>query len=418
MLASRENSISVLVADNQVLDPPVGGGRVRIYELYRHIAALDFEISYVGTFDWPGPAYRDQLLAPHFREIVTPLTQLHFAENRRYQRATGGKTTIDVTIPRLLQYTPRFRSMAEEHGRDAAVIVISHPWVYPHVPRRAGQKLIYDAHNCEYVIKAQILGDTVSGRDLVEAVGQLEADLCREADLIFVCSQPDAGEFARRYGVAPSKIVLIPNGVDIHEIQPATPEQRLQAREELGIPADRPVLIFIGSGYLPNTEAAAFLVANVAPAFPQCAIAIAGSVRDSYIASRRPKAPPNVSWMGIIDGQQRRALYQAADLALNPMFSGSGTNLKMLDYFAAGLPVISTPAGARGLNVSSDECVVCAAEEFVPRIRTLLADARLCAKMGQQARQLAVTQFDWAAIAQKAADAMLDLFKGQSANVR
>ena len=220
-----------------------------------------------------------------------------------------------------------------------------------------------------------------------------------------------------RYGVPPGKIVQVPNGVDVHEIQPATPEQRLRAREELGLPADRPVLIFIGSGYLPNTEAAAFLVANVAPAFPQCTIAIAGSVRDSYAASRRPSAPPNVIWMGIIDRQQRRALYQAADLALNPMFSGSGTNLKMLDYFAAGLPVVSTPAGARGLNVSSDECVVCTAEEFVSHIGSLLADAPLRAKIGQRARQLAVTQFDWAAIAQKAADAMLDLLKGESANV-
>ena len=159
------NPIAVLVADNQVLDPPVGGGRIRIYELYRHLAALDFEIAYVGAYDWPGPAYRDQVLAPHFREVVTPLTQLHFAENRRYERATGGKTTIDVTIPRLLKYSPRFRRMAEESGAEAELIIISHPWVYSHVPRRPDQKLIYDAHNCEFLVKQQILGDTSAGRE-------------------------------------------------------------------------------------------------------------------------------------------------------------------------------------------------------------------------------------------------------------
>ena len=192
MLAPTKNSIPVLVADNQVLDPPIGGGRVRIYELYRHLAALDFEVCYVGAYDWPGPAYRDQLLAPHFREMVTPLTQPHFAENRHYERATRGKTTIDVTIPQLLKYSPRYRRMAEEHGQDAKLIVISHPWVYPYVLRRPGQKLIYDAHNCEFLIKQQILGDTAAGRSLVRSVRELEGKLCREADLIFTCSQEDS----------------------------------------------------------------------------------------------------------------------------------------------------------------------------------------------------------------------------------
>src|SRR5262249_43147805 len=52
----------LLVADNQVLDPPVGGGRIRIHELYRHIAREGFEVAYVGAYDWPGPAYREQRL--------------------------------------------------------------------------------------------------------------------------------------------------------------------------------------------------------------------------------------------------------------------------------------------------------------------------------------------------------------------
>ena len=42
----------------------------------------------------------------------------------------------------------------------------------------------------------------------------------------------------------------------------------------------------------------------------------------------------------------RQIIFDAADVALNPMQSGSGTNLKMLDYFAAGLPVVTTAIGA------------------------------------------------------------------------
>jgi glycosyltransferase involved in cell wall biosynthesis len=283
--------------------------------------------------------------------------------------------------------------------------------VYPHVPRRSQQKLIYDAHNCEFLIKQQILGDTTAGRDLVQGVRDLESSLCRAADLIFVCSEDDADQFVTLYGVSREKIVLVPNGVDVTEIQPATREQRLRARSDLQLPMNKPVLIFIGSGYGPNTEAAAFLVQDVAPALPECTVAIAGSVRDSYAAQNNSTTPENVVWTGVIDSQQRRALYQAADIALNPMFSGSGTNLKMLDYFAAGLPVVSTPAGARGLNIAADTCVVCPVEEFVAHIRSLLDNDSLRENMGRAARQLAVERYAWTLIAERAAMAMHDLLR-------
>ena len=361
----------------------MGGGRIRIYELYRNLAALGFEVTYVGAYDWPGPTYRDQMLAPHFRECVTPLTQVHFAEDAKYRAATGGKTTIDVTIPKLLKHSPRFQRMAEEFGRDASIIVISHPWVHPYVPRRADQKLIYDAHNCEYVVKQQILGDTRAGRELVREVGELEGNLCREADLIFVCSDEDATQFVERYGVSREKMVLVPNGVDIQDIQPATSEQRQQARRDLGLPAGPPVLIFIGSGYGPNTEAAMFLVRDVAPHLPECTIAIAGSVKESYEASNGPEPAANVRFLGVIDANQRRALYQAADIALNPMFSGSGTNLKMLDYFAAGLAGSVDRGGCPGARYRSDDCVVCAAGDFVSRVQELLAGETVAKRDGQ-----------------------------------
>jgi glycosyltransferase involved in cell wall biosynthesis len=413
---AEQTSVSLLVADNQVLDPPVGGGRVRIYELYRHLAQLDFDITYIGAYDWPGPAYRDQMLASHFREIVTPLTQPHFAHDRRYQRATGGKTTIDVTIPKLLKYSPRFRRLAKEHGRRAAVVVISHPWVHPYVPRRPGQKLIYDAHNCEYVVKRQILSDTAAGRKLVEEVRELEQNLCRSADLIFACSDDDARQFVNLYGIEREKIILVPNGVDVEEIQPAGSAERDWAKQELGLPPDQPALIFIGSGYAPNTEAAAFLVKEVAPRLTNCRIVIAGSVRDSYQASHPSPAPENVIWLGIVEADRRLSLYHAADIALNPMFSGSGTNLKMLDYFAAGLPVVSTPAGARGLELSSDDCIVCPTEQFVARIEELLNDPARRSRLGANARQLAVNRYAWSIIAADAAQAVRNLLQGAPAH--
>jgi glycosyltransferase involved in cell wall biosynthesis len=41
--------------------------------------------------------------------------------------------------------------------------------------------------------------------------------------------------------------------------------------------------------------------------------------------------------------------FAAADAALNPMSSGAGTNVKMCEFIAMRLPIVSTPFGARGL---------------------------------------------------------------------
>ncbi|MFN7173813.1 MAG: MlaD family protein, partial [Thermaurantiacus tibetensis] len=53
------------------------------------------------------------------------------------------------------------------------------------------------------------------------------------------------------------------------------------------------------------------------------------------------------SFIALMPGgeEEKLALLRGADVALNPISSGSGTNLKMLEYFAAGLPVLSTPHG-------------------------------------------------------------------------
>ena len=43
-----------------------------------------------------------------------------------------------------------------------------------------------------------------------------------------------------------------------------------------------------------------------------------------------------------------RPVLAAADVAVNPVATGSGSNVKLSEYLAAGLPVVTTPLGLRG----------------------------------------------------------------------
>ena len=57
------------------------------------------------------------------------------------------------------------------------------------------------------------------------------------------------------------------------------------------------------------------------------------------------------------------------------MMSGSGTNINMLDYMAAGLPIISTSVGARGLNLKNhSDTIICNISKFPLQIKKIFKD--------------------------------------------
>jgi glycosyltransferase involved in cell wall biosynthesis len=77
------------------------------------------------------------------------------------------------------------------------------------------------------------------------------------------------------------------------------------------------------------------------------------------------------------------------------MFGGSGTNIKMLEFMAAGLPIVSTPIGARGLDVAEDSVVLAEAAGFA-RALAEIASAPADAEGRRQAlRAVAERRFSW-----------------------
>lgn len=112
------------------------------------------------------------------------------------------------------------------------------------------------------------------------------------------------------------------------------------------------------------------------------------------------KKAKNVILLGRISDEEKQELYRLADVALNPMTSGSGTNIKMLDYMAAGLPVISTPVGARGLDLENYEnAIICEIPDFPAKIKQILNDNELHAKISLNGRRTVEDKFDWRKIA-------------------
>jgi hypothetical protein len=76
----------VTVLDMQPIDPPLGGGRLRLLGLYHNLGD-DMPTVYVGTYDWPGELLREQALSPTLTERMIPLCDDHFTASHRLSEA-------------------------------------------------------------------------------------------------------------------------------------------------------------------------------------------------------------------------------------------------------------------------------------------------------------------------------------------
>lgn len=386
-------SLQTTVLDMQPIDPPVGGGRLRLLGLY-HGLGEDHQVGYVGTYDWPGPGYRNQLLSPTLREELVPLTAEHFAAAQARAEEAGGRGVIDTAFHTMAHLSPHYVQRAREEARDAEIVVFSHPWIYPLVrdvldPDR--QLIVYDAHNVEGILRTELLDDQGgAGTEVARGVIEVESMLCQAADLVLACSHEDRQAFCTLYGISPQKTRVVANGTFTRSVKPASAEEKASARDILGIEAKH-VAFFLGSLYDPNVEAARFIAEVLAPALKDVLFVVAGGVGQGLDGA---DLPANLRITGQISEDEKHLWLQASDIAVNPMFSGSGTNIKMLDFMAAGLPIVSTETGARGIRTSAKAFLIADALQFVDSVHNLLDDDQRTA-LGEAARYQADRFYSW-----------------------
>jgi glycosyltransferase involved in cell wall biosynthesis len=152
-------------------------------------------------------------------------------------------------------------------------------------------------------------------------------------------------------------------------------------------------VLFLGTTrYPPNFFAVSEICRHLAPALPRLDFHIVGEA-----PWRPPSVPSNVRFLGRV--HSTAVPLGGAQVAVAPVRHGSGTRLKLLEYFAAGLPVVCTAKAAEGLDIQDGvhARVVETSEAFVAAIRELHADPARAASLGAAARALVESRYDWKA---------------------
>jgi len=162
-------------------------------------------------------------------------------------------------------------------------------------------------------------------------------------------------------------------------------------------------MLFLGSfRHLPNQEALEWFVGKALPhvlaAEPRARLVVIGS--DPPPRHSLPRADA-IELVGFVeDVREPLARYS---VFLCPILSGSGVRVKLLEAFAAGIPVVSTRLGAEGLTEKDGE--ICALADdpvaFANHVIALLRNPALAGEMAARARAEVVANRDMRGMTQR-----------------
>jgi glycosyltransferase involved in cell wall biosynthesis len=177
----------------------------------------------------------------------------------------------------------------------------------------------------------------ITWRHAASLVARVEAETVALVDQIWVAHTESQDSLRATYPDAPS-ITVVPNVVDVVSYSPS--------------PRTDPWhVVYPGRfDFWPNEDAAATLVNEVLPLLKHASVSIVGMAPTPWM---RAVTDPRVAVTGAVD-DIRPYLYRAGVMAV-PLHVGSGTRLKVLEAFAASLPVVSTAKGVEGLELVDRE---------------------------------------------------------------
>jgi GT2 family glycosyltransferase/glycosyltransferase involved in cell wall biosynthesis len=392
--------LRVLFVSPYPICPPTHGGGVFMYQTLRELSRLS-EVHVVEMLDSAGQEAANQELRtmcasaewivrpngyPKGSGSALPYAVREFA-NEDFEWLIHRQLFLKQIDVLQLEYTP----MAQYRGafRRIATALFEHDVYFQSIGRGLGHMV-------------GVAGEAKARIEYLRAL-RYELRALPPFDQVQVCTPQN-----RRYLLSflPSLAPRLKQGLRAG-IDAAHYQFRPDGREPF-------TMLFLGSfRHDPNRVAVDWFVREVLPYVrarrPTARLVIAGS--DPPPAYTYADQAGGLDMLGYVD-DVRVPLSQYA-VFVCPILSGSGVRVKLLEAFAAGMPVVSTVIGAEGLAGKDGE--FCALSDspagFAERVLRLFDDPEAAAAMARRARAEVEAHWDMATITRKLADGYAEMVR-------
>lgn len=191
----------------------------------------------------------------------------------------------------------------------------------------------------------------------------LERFSIKLSDFTIVVSEEEKTFIKEEYGIAETKILVIPVTVEIPRIKVS--QQKLRETSEKWGLRNKIVITFLGMLEAPpNMDAVKYIIDELAPYFwkrrKEVVFLIMGKGKGQFIDN----IPPNVIFTGFV--KDVSPFFKLSDLCIAPLRMGSGIKTKILEYMSYEKLVLTTPAGVEGIKLDDDSSVIVSDIESYP----------------------------------------------------
>jgi O-antigen biosynthesis protein len=175
-------------------------------------------------------------------------------------------------------------------------------------------------------------------------------------------------------------------------------------------------MLFVGSfRHDPNRVALDWFVRSALPVIlerePRARLVVAGS--EPPPAHAYADYAANLDMLSYVEDIREPLARYAVFVC--PILSGSGVRVKLLEAFAAGIPVVSTSVGAEGL--AKEDGLICALSDdpaqFAGRVLALFKNPGAAAQMAMRARAEVVANWDMTAITRRLVESYIEMARGK-----
>lgn len=367
--------------------PKVGGIQAYLWELWRRMDPETFVV--ITASSDPGSEQFDREQA---------------ARGIRIERVPG---RILVPTPGLVR---RIRATAQRVG--ASLVVIDPAFPLGVIGPRLGIPYAVVLHGAEVAIPGRLPGSR-----------ELLASTLRHSVLAVSAGGYPAAEATRAVrGRGMPPVIEIPPGVDLERFRPLSESEKLDARIDLGLPTDGPLVVSV-SRLVPRKGMDILIdaAAELRTAVPDLVVAIAGRGRDrDRLAGEIVERQAPVRLLGGVSDDDLPRLVGAADvfamLCRNRWLGleREGFGIVFVEAAAAGVPQVAGDSGGAGeavLDGLTGSVVKRPADvaTVVRAIGKLLDNDQLRRRMGDESRRRAEASFDYDQLAPRLAAALADV---------
>lgn len=381
--------MKLLFLANRVPYPPYRGDKLKIYNLARRLHGKH-ELHLITFAQTP----EDLNYKAALEEIFT---EVHFIYLPFWKSALQCLTAIWNPLPLQVLYFQsramkmRLQELLKVHHYDA--IHVQHLRMAPYLAQRQDLKRMLDlpdAFSLYWERRKKMPGNFL--KKAFETIEQRRVlryePVMKNYDLALACSEEDVAYLRAKHQV--TNLKLLPNGVDLETFHAGNHDY-----------SHNQTLLFTGNmDYAPNVDAVIYFTKTILPSiravYPEVKFIIAGQ---RPVAKVLALAGDGVTVTGFIE--DLAAAYNAASVLVSPLRFGAGTQNKVLEAMAMGVPVVCTEVGFKGLGVTSGEGAFMEedAEAFAARVNALLGDAGLREKTGKLGTEVMQRRFSWDRIA-------------------